>query len=101
MAAFREFELEAGELATRRSSAESAAAYSMRVSDTARIPRDIALRLAQIYEASEYAPVPIEGPQGAEAEKLARQLRKRLWAQASWWDRIQRLFSPAGLLSRA
>jgi hypothetical protein len=101
VAAFKEFELEAGELATRRSRAESAASYALRVSDEARMPRDIALRLAQIYEASEYAPAPIEGGQGAEAEKLARQLRKRLWSNATWWNRLQRLFSPAGLLGRA
>jgi hypothetical protein len=100
-AAFREFELEAAELATPRSKAESAAAYATRVSDKARVPREIALRLAEIYEASEYAPAPIEGSMGAEAQKLARQLRARLWAHATWWNRVQRLFSPAGLLGRA
>jgi transglutaminase-like putative cysteine protease len=100
-AAFREFELEAGELATPRSKAESAAAYAARVSDRARVPRDVALRLAWIYEAAEYAPAPIDAPAGVEAEKLARQLRARLWAHASWWARVQRLFSPAALLSRA
>jgi hypothetical protein len=100
-AAFKEFELEAGELAAPRSRAESAASYAIRVSDLARVPRDIAIRLAEIYEAAEYAPAPIDTPEGAEAQRLARQLRRRLWSQASWWNRLQRLFSPVGLLSRA
>ena len=99
-AAFSEFEVEAAELAAPRSKAESAAAYAERVAHLTGLPKDLAMRLADIYEAAEYAPAPIAGPLGAEAQQIARRLRSRLWAHASWWARIQRLFSPAGLLSR-
>lgn len=96
-AAFGEFEYEAGALATPRARAETASAYARRIARVTDLPAEQLHRLATIYEAAEYAPA-VPSPQlGREARRLARLLKGRLWAQASWWARLKRLWSPAGL----
>jgi transglutaminase-like putative cysteine protease len=94
-AAFAHFQEEAGDLVSRRAPAESATAYATRLSTLRKVPARSALRLASIYEASEYAPTDTSEKEASEAKDLARQLRASIWGGASWWDRGQRLFSPA------
>lgn len=98
-AAFHEFMLEAGELAAPRGPAESARAYVRRVARLKGLPEPSALRLASLYERAEYAPSQPSSSEGGEARTLARQMRAGLWENASWWERVARLFSPAGLVS--
>ena len=99
-AAFLEFEDVAAELASPRSGAESAVAYARRISRSHRVPRPPALRLARIFEAAQYAPEEISEQLVTEARRLARQLRRNLWSEATWWERASRLFSPVRLLGR-
>ena len=99
-AAFLEFEDVAAELASPRSGAESAVAYARRISRSHRVPRPPALRLARIFEAAQYAPEEIPEQQVTEARRLARDLRRTLWSEATWWERASRLFSPVRLLGR-
>jgi transglutaminase-like putative cysteine protease len=94
-AAFAHFQEEAGDLVSRRAQAESATAYATRLAALRKVPARPALRLASIYEASEYAPADTSDMEASEARDLARQLRSSIWGGASWWDRGQRLFSPA------
>lgn len=94
-AAFAHFQEEAGDLVSRRAPAESATAYAARLAALRRVPGRPALRLASIYEASEYALADPSDSDASEARDLARQLRSSIWGGASWWDRGQRLFSPA------
>jgi transglutaminase-like putative cysteine protease len=94
-AAFAHFQEEAGDLVSRKTPAESATAYATRLATLRRVPERAALRLASIYEASEYAPTETSAKDASEARDLARQLRSTIWGGASWWDRGQRLFSPA------
>ncbi|HZA19362.1 MAG TPA: transglutaminase domain-containing protein, partial [Actinomycetota bacterium] len=94
-AAFAHFQEEAGDLVSRRSPAESATAYAGRLAALRKVPSRPALRLASIYEASEYAFADPSDGEASEARDLARQLRASIWGGASWWDRGQRLFSPA------
>ena len=96
-AAFREFLINAGELASAKGSAESARAYSRRLAESAGLPLRNAIRLASIYEASEYAREDVGDDLATEARKLAREMRAKLWGSASWWNRFLRLFSPSGL----
>jgi hypothetical protein len=98
-AAFAEFQDQAAELVTRRRISESATAYATRIVGSRKIKREPALRLARLYEAAEYAPLAISPEQGNEARRLARQLRTTLWKESGWWQRAQRLFSPAGMRS--
>ena len=97
-AAFGEFEYEASALATPRARAETASAYARRMAKTTDLPADQLHRLATIYEAAEYAPAALSPQLAEEARRLARRLKGKLWAQASWWARIKRLWSPAGLV---
>jgi TgpA N-terminal domain/Transglutaminase-like superfamily len=99
VAAFREFLINAGELASAKGPAESARAYARRLSDSAELPLRTVLRLAAIYEASEYAREELGDELASEARKLAREMRGRLWGSAPWWNRLLRLFSPGGLRS--
>jgi transglutaminase-like putative cysteine protease len=96
-AAFREFLINAGELASAKGSAESARAYARRLAESAGLPLRNAVRLASIYEASEYARDDLGDDVATEARKLAHELRAKLWGSASWWNRLLRLFSPRGL----
>ena len=96
-AAFREFLINAGELASAKGSAESARAYARRLAESADLPLRNAVRLAAIYEASEYARDDLGDDAATEARKLAHELRAKLWGSASWWNRVLRLFSPRGL----
>jgi len=99
-AAFFEFEDAAADLAAPRRPAESAVAYVTRIAGGKRVPRTAALRLAGIFEAAQYAPREIAANQASEAQSLARQLRRTLWNEATWWQRAGRLFSPTRLLGR-
>ena len=97
-AAFAEFEYEAGVLASPRARAETASAYARRLAAATDLPWNQLERLATIYEAAEYAPAAPSPHLAEEARRLARQLKGKLWAQASWWARLKRLWSPAGLV---
>jgi hypothetical protein len=94
-AAFAHFQEEAGDLVSRKAPAESATAYATRLAKLRKVPERPALRLASIYEASEYASTETSDKDASEARDLARQLRSTIWGGASWWDRGQRLFAPA------
>ena len=96
-AAFQEFLINAGELASAKRSAESARAYARRLAESADLPLQNAVRLAAIYEASEYARDDLGDDVAHEARKLSHELRAKLWGSASWWNRLLRLFSPRGL----
>ncbi|MBA2272600.1 MAG: transglutaminase domain-containing protein [Actinobacteria bacterium] len=96
-AAFAEFEEEATELASPRLRAESAPAYARRVAGRRSVSEPDAVKLARIYEAAQYALTGVRPGEADEAKTLARRLRARLWANSSWWDRAQRLFSVRGL----
>ena len=100
-AAFLDFEDVAADLASPRNGSESAVAYAHRISRTHRVPRPPAMRLARIFEAAQYAPEEIPEQQVTEARRLARDLRRSLWSEATWWERASRLFSPFRLLGRA
>ena len=99
-AAFLDFQDVAAELASPRSGSESAVSYARRISRTHRVPRPTAMRLARIFEAAQYAPAEIPEQQATEARRLARDLRRNLWSEATWWERASRLFSPVRLLGR-
>jgi hypothetical protein len=99
-AAFRHFEDEAAELVDPRGIGESAAAFAARLAKLRKVPTDDASRLAQIYEAAQYAPRGVGNDQARQARVLARKLRGAMWARASWWTRAARLFSPRGLVGR-
>jgi Transglutaminase-like superfamily/TgpA N-terminal domain len=98
-AAFREFLINAGELASAKGPAESARAYARRLSDSAGLPLRTVVRLAAIYEASEYAREELGDEVASEARTLTREMRGKLWGSAPWWNRLLRLFSPGGLRS--
>ncbi|MBW3595286.1 MAG: transglutaminase domain-containing protein, partial [Actinobacteria bacterium] len=99
-AAFLDFEDAAAELASPRADAESAVAYVSRIARSHRVPRPPAIRLARIFEAAQYAPREIPPNQAVEAQRLASQLRRNLWSEATWWERASRLFSPTRLVGR-
>ena len=99
-AAFLDFEDAAAELASPRNRAESAVAYARRMARSHRVPRPPVMRLARIFEAAQYAPQEIPPMQATEAKRLARELRRSLWNEATWWERAYRLFSPIRLLGR-
>jgi hypothetical protein len=61
------------------------------------IPNQPLQRLATLYEAAQYAPLDLPTIQAEEAKRIVRQVRPRLWAEAGWWERGVRLFSPSSL----
>jgi transglutaminase-like putative cysteine protease len=97
-AAFAEFQQEAAELASPRKRAESASAYARRIGDSIAPARPAAVRLASIYELAEFGPSELPPQLADEARRLARSLKAKLWAQATWWRRAKRVLSPAGLV---
>jgi transglutaminase-like putative cysteine protease len=98
IAAFEHFVEEASELATApRPASESAVAYARRASGAERGPALPALDLARLYEGAEYGAAQVSPGDARRARALARLLRTRLWASASWWERATRLFAPTGL----
>jgi transglutaminase-like putative cysteine protease len=98
VAAFDHFVAEASELATApRPASESAVAYARRVTGAERGPAIPALDLARLYEGAEYGAAQVSPGDARRARALARLLRARLWASASWWERATRLFAPTGL----
>jgi transglutaminase-like putative cysteine protease len=96
-AAFNDFAVNAAELASPRRAPESAAGYARRVAELGEIPDRPLLRLASIFEASEYAPTDPSSEEAAEAKRLAQEIRARLWRNSTWWAKALRLFSPASL----
>jgi predicted outer membrane protein len=96
-AAFTQFEEEAAGLASPRRASETAVTFAERLSQGGEVTDRPALRLAQLYEAAVFAPRDLESSEGAEAKALAGHLRQEMWARASWWTRIGRLFSPRSL----
>ena len=102
IASFAHFVEEASELATApRSSSESAPSYARRVAGLERGPVAPATDLAALYEEAEYGAAPLSPADARRARDLARLLRSRLWARATWWERFARLFAPTGLLPPA
>lgn len=97
-AAFAHFESEAAELAVARGVSESASAYARRMGEGYRVPKNSALELATIYERAMYGPTEVEADTARRARKLVAELRTPLWSGATWVQRLQRLFSPRGLL---
>ena len=97
IAAFAHFEQEAGDLIALRAPSESATTYASRVASSSKAPRASALQLAVIYDAAEYSPTGVPAEQASKARRLAQDLRRWLWRQASWGRRATRLFSPRGL----
>jgi len=98
-AAFSQFIDEASELALVRSVSESAIAYATRLGRRRVVGELQANRLAHLYEEAEYSSAGSTEEHAAEARGLARSLRSSMWSRASWWMRLRRLFSPAGLLA--
>lgn len=96
-AAFNDFARNAAELATPRRAPESAVAYAQRVAELRGIPDRPLMKLASIFEASEYAPTDVSREEAAEARRLAQEVRTRLWRNSTWWAKSLRLFSPASL----
>jgi transglutaminase-like putative cysteine protease len=92
-AAFEEFLFNASELASMRSPAETARAYVRRIAELRGMPEMELMRLASIYEASEYSAVSIDDAEASEARKLTSVVRNSLWRNASWWNRAVRMFS--------
>ena len=99
-AAFAHFENEAADLASPRSTSETASGYARRIGSAYRLPKSNLDELATIYERATYARDGIDDGTAGRARRLAVALRKQLWAEASWWQRAKRLFSPAGLVPR-
>lgn len=97
-AAFAHFESEAAELAVARGPSESASAYARRMGEGYRVPKASALELAALYERAMYGPNEIGADTARRARKLVTELRTPLWSGATWVQRLQRLFSPRGLL---
>lgn len=100
LAAFAQFEAEAADLASPRAPSESASGFARRMGSGYRVPRRNALELAAIYERATYAGKDIDHTSAVRARRLAASLRGELWSGASLGNRVRRLFSPAGLLSR-
>lgn len=96
-AAFAHFRDDASELSLDRSRAESAMHYVGRLRAAGHVPDQAAQRLARLYNAAEYSSAGATEPQAAEAVRLAKALRRSMWAKTSWWHRARRLFSPASL----
>jgi transglutaminase-like putative cysteine protease len=96
-AAFAEFEQEAGELVAARSPAETATSYALRVAGLRRLGESPAVLLATMHDAACYGPRETSETAATEARALTRELKSRLWARASWWERGIRLFSTRGL----
>ncbi len=97
-AAFAHFEREARDLASPRARAETASTYVGRLREMRVVPNGPAVRLADLFEAAVYSSEALSPEEADEAVGLVRRLRKELWAEAGWWQRVGRLFSPAPLL---
>jgi Transglutaminase-like superfamily/Domain of unknown function (DUF4129) len=93
-AAFEEFLIEAAELATPRTAAETAPAYVRRLVRTRPLPKDAAAKLAAIYDACQYAPAEPSQQITQQARDLAADLKSHLWLNASLWQKAMRLFAP-------
>jgi transglutaminase-like putative cysteine protease len=100
VAAFAQFESEAADLASPRAPSESASGFARRMGSGYRVPRNNALELAAIYERATYASEAIDNSSAIRARRLAASLRGELWSAASLGNKLRRLFSPTGLLSR-
>jgi transglutaminase-like putative cysteine protease len=98
-AAFAEFEQEAADLASARFPSESAHSYVKRLIAMQKIPTRPALRLVDIFEEATYGPAAVSDVQSKEAVRLTRDLRRELWADATWMVRAGRLFSPTVVLA--
>ncbi|MFN2526629.1 MAG: transglutaminaseTgpA domain-containing protein [Actinomycetota bacterium] len=92
-AAFVEFEEDAADFAQGRGAAESALAFSGRLISARRVAKEPALRLATVYEASQYSAAGAEPGAAQEARGLAREIREGLWRSASWGTRVAGVFS--------
>jgi hypothetical protein len=64
-----------------------------------KIPTRPALRLVDIFEEATYGPAAVSDVQSKEAVRLTRDLRRELWADATWMVRAGRLFSPTVVLA--
>jgi transglutaminase-like putative cysteine protease len=100
-ASFAHFEDEAAELASPRQPSESAVTYARRVCRDRGALVYEGEQLARVYEAAEYSPGRVTPGQAETAANIAGRLRSRLWAEASWWERAVRLFSPRRLRAGA
>ena len=98
-AAFAEFEQSAADLASVRGLSESANAYVRRLIKLQKIPARQGVRLIDLFEQATYGPLALTDVQGKEAVRVARALRRELWADATWLRRAQRLWSPAVVLA--
>lgn len=101
VAAWRDWEDDAGELFAPRAASESAHQYAQRLATSARLSAREALRLARLYEAAEYGPRAIGDESASEARSLATSLKAGVWRSSTWWKRGARLFSPRPLVRRA
>jgi transglutaminase-like putative cysteine protease len=99
LAAFAHFQAEGADLATPRRTSESPLAYAARLARQRRASNADALALARICEAAAYSARGVTDAQAGDARALARRLRRSLWRSASWAQRCERLFSPAGLVA--
>ena len=99
IAAFMQFEDEAGEMFSARRPAESARAYAHRLGTENHVPALPAERLAELYEAAAYSPSGISEQQALEARKTARKLAASLWARANLWQKANRILSVRSLVS--
>ena len=99
-AAFACFQEEAADLASPRSTSESASSYARRLAASNRVAAQPALRLAALHDEAEYGPEGSSPDDAARARALAAELGRQLWARASWPERARRLFSP-GVLAGA
>jgi transglutaminase-like putative cysteine protease len=100
LAAYSHFQAEGADLAAARRTSESALAYAARLVADRRASKSDALALARICEAAAYSPQGVTDEQASHARVLARRLGRSLWRSASWGQRCERLFSPAGLVGR-
>jgi transglutaminase-like putative cysteine protease len=100
VAAFAQFESEAADLASPRAPSESASGFARRMGAGYKVPRHNALELAAIYERATYANQGIDDAAATRARRLAGALRGELWSAASLGNKLRRLFSPSGLLTR-
>jgi transglutaminase-like putative cysteine protease len=101
VAAWRDWEEDAGELFAPRFPSESAHEYARRLGAAARLSAREPLRLAGLYEAAEYGHHAVDDEIATEARRLSASLKAGVWRSSSWWKRGARLFSPAPLVRRA
>jgi hypothetical protein len=97
LAAFGQFQQDAGAFVDPRPPWESARAYARRMAATNRVPEAPTLELAELHDAAEYSALGSSSERAARARALARELRSALWRRSSWSARAMALFSPRGL----